>query len=168
MCQWSKGIFIQISISGGSNPLCWKYFIILKDFLATWNLHLKNNTDLGRVNSGMLCEQVLSCVGFTAFVALERLLPRVRHHVLLQITRLSASIVALVWLHLKGVSPVCFAIMWIFNTFLVMLENCCASVWLFPRGVYFVLLQIAWCYCSIIALIALVWFLSSVSPNVHS
>ena len=46
----------------------------------------------------MLCEQVLSCVGFTAFVALERLLPRVRHHVLLQITRLSASIVAVVTL----------------------------------------------------------------------
>ena len=53
------------------------------------------NADLG-VNSGMICEQVLSCVSFTAFVALERLLPRVRHHVLLQITRLSASIVALV------------------------------------------------------------------------
>ena len=58
------------------------------------------NADLGRKNSGMLFEQVLSCVGFTAFVALERLLPRVRHYVLLQMTRLSASIVALVTLEM--------------------------------------------------------------------
>ena len=58
------------------------------------------NADLGRVNSGMLCEQVLSCVSFTAFVALESLLPRVRHYVLLQMTRLSASIVALVTLEM--------------------------------------------------------------------
>ena len=58
-----------------------------------------SNTDLG-VNSGMLCEQVLSCVTFAAFVALERLLPRVRHYVLLQMTRLSASIVALVTLEM--------------------------------------------------------------------
>ena len=57
------------------------------------------NADLG-VNSGMICEQVLSCVSFTAFVALERLLPRVRHYVLLQMTRLSASIVALVTLEM--------------------------------------------------------------------
>ena len=56
------------------------------------------NADLGRVNSGMLCEQVLSCVSFTAFVALERLLPRVRHHVLLQVTIRSTSEVALVTL----------------------------------------------------------------------
>ena len=49
------------------------------------------------MNSGILCEQVLLCVGVTAFVALERFLPRVRH-VLLQMTRLSASIVALVTL----------------------------------------------------------------------
>ena len=46
----------------------------------------------------MLCEQVLSCVSFGAFVALERFQPRMRHHVLLQITGLSASIIALVTL----------------------------------------------------------------------
>ena len=61
---------------------------------------INHNTDLCRVNSRMLWEQVLLRVSFAAFVALERLLPRVRHHVLLQITRLSAGIVALVTLEL--------------------------------------------------------------------
>ena len=46
----------------------------------------------------MFYEQVLSCVTFTAFVALERLLPRVRPNVLLQVTIRSASEVALVTL----------------------------------------------------------------------
>ena len=90
----------------------------------------------------MLCEQVLSCVGFTAFVALERLLPRVRHHVLLQMTRLSASIVALVTLEML------FSCV-LRNNVNFQHLSCnagklasCASVWLFPRGVYFVLLHI--------------------------
>ena len=90
----------------------------------------------------MLCEQVLSCVGFTAFVALERLLPRVRHHVLLQITRLSASIVALVTLERR------FSCVLRHNVNFQHLSCNAgkllgASVWLFLRGVYFVLLQIA-------------------------
>ena len=59
---------------------------------------INHNADLWRVNSRMLCEQVLSCVSFAAFVALERFQPRMRHHVLLQITGLSASIIALVTL----------------------------------------------------------------------
>ena len=48
------------------------------------------------MNFDTFYEILLLCVGFTAMVALERSLPRVRPHVLLQITRSSASIVALV------------------------------------------------------------------------
>ena len=48
------------------------------------------------MNFDMFYEILLLCVGFTAMVALERSLPRVRPHVPLQITRSSASIVALV------------------------------------------------------------------------
>ena len=44
----------------------------------------------------------------------------------------------------------------------------CASVRLFPRVGPFVLLQTAWINWSIVALIALVWFLSSVFHNVSS
>lgn len=109
------------------------------------------------MNSGTLCEQVLSCVSFTAFVALERLLPRVRHHVLLQMTRLSASIVALVTLERL------FSCVLRHNVNFKHLScnagNLLCICVAFPkRGLF----------CSIIALIALVWFLSSVSPNVHS
>ena len=46
----------------------------------------------------MLRELVLSCVRFAALVALERLLPSVRHHVALQVTKRSASVIALVTL----------------------------------------------------------------------
>ena len=91
----------------------------------------------------MLCEQVLSCVSFAAFVARERPLPRVRPHVLLQITRLNASIIALVTLE------------WVFSSVVPLhvsfqMTSCnagkltrCASVRLFPRVGSFVLLQIA-------------------------
>ena len=50
------------------------------------------------MNLGMFCELVLLCVSFVALVALERLLPSVRYHVLLQVTRRGASKVALVTL----------------------------------------------------------------------
>ena len=42
----------------------------------------------------------------------------------------------------------------------------CASVRLFPRVDPFVLLQIAWFNCSIVALLALMWFFTSVFHNV--
>ena len=57
-----------------------------------------HNADLCRVNSRMLWEQVLLRVSFAAFVALERLHPRVLHHVATQVTRVYASIIALVTL----------------------------------------------------------------------
>ena len=48
------------------------------------------------MNFDMFYKIFLLLVGFAALVALEWSLPRVRPHVLLQITRRSASIVALV------------------------------------------------------------------------
>ena len=98
---------------------------------------------LGFVNSGMFYEQVLSCVTFTAFVALERFQPRVRHHMAAQITRLSESIIALVTLErlFSSVHP---------HHVLFQFTRCnagkiarCASVRLFPSVGSFVLLQIA-------------------------
>ena len=95
------------------------------------------------MNYGMFCETVLSCVGFAALVALERLLPSVSYHVALHITRRSASVVALVTL------------VWLFSCmvphhvdFQLICCNAgilahCASVGLFPRVGPFVVLQMA-------------------------
>ena len=101
-------------------------------------------------------------------VALERLLPSVRSHVALQKIRRGASVVALVTL------------MWLFScmvTHHVLLQiTCCntgilthcASVRLFTRVGPFVHLQMAWIDCSIVALVALIWFRSGVFLNVIS
>ena len=59
---------------------------------------INHNADLCRVNSRMLWGQVLLRVSFAAFVGLERLHPRVLHHVAIQVTRVYASIIALVTL----------------------------------------------------------------------
>ena len=82
-------------------------------------------------------------VCFAALVALERLLPRVRPNVLLQVTIRSTSEVALVTLErpFSRVHP---------HHVLFQFKSCnagklarCASVWLFPRVGPFVLLQMA-------------------------
>ena len=91
----------------------------------------------------MLCEQVLLSVTFAAFVALERLQPRVRHHVALQMTRLSKSIIALVTLERL------FCCVHPHHVHFQISSNnagnpaSCASVRLFPRVGPFVILQIA-------------------------
>ena len=54
--------------------------------------------NLGRVNPEMFCEPALLSGRFAALVAPEKLLPRVRPHVALQMTRRSTSEVALVTL----------------------------------------------------------------------
>ena len=120
------------------------------------------------MHSEMFCQLPLSSKSFTAFIAPERLFPSVRYHVALQMARRSASVVALVTL------------MWLFSCMLphhVIFQMTslnagklahCTSVRLFPRVGPFVLLQIAWSNWSIIALVAVMWFLSSVFPNVHS
>ena len=99
--------------------------------------------DLCHVNSGVSCEIFLLFVGFAAFVARERPLPRVRSHVALQTTRLSTGVVALVTLE------------WLFSCVHLhhvnfQLTSCntrklahCASVRPLPRVGSFVLLQIA-------------------------
>ena len=90
----------------------------------------------------MFCEHALSSVSFAAWVAFERFLSRVRHHVALQMTGRSASVVALVTL------------VWLFSCvvphhviFQTVSSNAgifahCASVRLFSRVGPFVPLQI--------------------------
>ena len=107
-------------------------------------------------------------VCFAALVALERLLPRVRPHVALQITKRSASVVALVTLE------------WLFSRVhphhvhfqLTSLNEGklahCASVRPFLGVGSCVALHVVWFNCGIIALVAFVWFLSSVFHNVIS
>ena len=99
--------------------------------------------NLGHVNSEMFCELDLSSVSFVAFGAPERLLPSVRHHVALQMTRSSTSVVALVtlvWLF-SCVFPhhVNFQI----TSFNARIIAHCASVRLFPRVGLFVGIQSA-------------------------
>ena len=91
---------------------------------------------------GMFCEISFLFVSFVALVALERLLPSVRYHVLLQVTRRGAGVVALVTL------------VWLFSCVLphhviFQIFSCnagklahCASVRLFSRVGSFVPLQI--------------------------
>ena len=91
----------------------------------------------------MLCEQVLLCVSFAAFVALERLQPRVRHHVALQMTRLNASIIALVTLERLFSCVVPHYVLFQMTTCNAGKLASCASVRLFPRVGSFVRLQVA-------------------------
>ena len=96
--------------------------------------------NLGHVNHEMFCELVLSSKSFVALVALERLLSSVRPHVALQMTRWSATEVALVTL------------VWFFSCVLphhvlFQFTSCsagklthCAAVRFFPRVGPFVLL----------------------------
>ena len=62
-------------------------------------LGLQNNQmglSLGHVDYHMFRQLVFPCESFATFVALERSQPRVRPHMALQMTRRSASIIALV------------------------------------------------------------------------
>ena len=78
--------------------------------------------NLCNVNPQMFCKTVLSCENFPALVAIERLLPSVHNHVLLQVTRRSRNVVALVTL-----------------------------VWLFSCVVRHVFFQITSCFAGILA-----------------
>ena len=91
----------------------------------------------------MLCEQVLLFVSFAAFVALERLLPGVRSNVALQMTRRSASVIALVTLEglFSSVHP--HHVNFQLNSLNAGKIARCASVRLFLRVGSFVALQIA-------------------------
>ena len=93
--------------------------------------------------SGVLCKIYLLLVSFAAFVALERLLPRVRSNVLLQLTIRNASEVALValeWLF-SCVDP--HHVLFQLTSLNEGKSASCASVRLFPRVGPFVLLQTA-------------------------
>ena len=98
-------------------------------------LGLQNNQmglSLGHVDYHMFRQLVFPCESFATFVALERLQPRVRPHVSLQVARSSASVIALVTLE------------WLFSCVdphhvIFQLTNCnagklasCASAHVFP------------------------------------
>ena len=124
--------------------------------------------DLGRVSSEMPCEIALSSVSFVAFVAPERFPPPVRYHVALLLTRRSASVVALVTLEWLFSCMLPHHVLFQLNILNAGKLAHCASVRLFPRVGSFVLPQTAWSNWSKVALVALVWFLSSVFHNVLS
>ena len=95
------------------------------------------------MTSGMLCQLVLSTVSFAALVALERLLPSVRLHVSLQMTRCGASVVALVTLVWLFPCMVPRHVNFQINSLNAGKLAHCASLRLFPRVGPFVPLQIA-------------------------
>ena len=89
----------------------------------------------------MSCEIAFLCECFAAFVALERPLPTVRPHVLLQFTRLSESVVALVALEWFFSCVHNHHVHFQFNSLNEGRLAHCASVRLFPRVGPFVPLQ---------------------------
>ena len=114
----------------------------------------------------MFCKISLFFVSLAALVALEWSLPRVFPHVLLQITRSSASIVALLIFErfLSCVHPhnVNFQITSCDTRILAW----CASVWLFTRVRLLVRLQGAWLCCFMFTLIAMIQIFPSVFLDV--
>ena len=105
--------------------------------------YLKTNLIQGHVNLGMFFELVLASKSFVALVALERLLPTMRSHVALQITRSSASEVALVTLVWLFSCVLVHHVLFQITSFDAGKLAHCASVRLFPRVGPFVLLQMA-------------------------
>ena len=90
----------------------------------------------------MFCKIFLCFVSFVALVAIERPLPRVRPHVALQLTRRSASEVALVTLERPFSCVLTHHVGFQIGSFSAGILAHCASVRLFPRVGPFVLLQI--------------------------
>ena len=118
------------------------------------------------MNFDMFCKISLFFVSLAALVALEWSLPRVLPHVLLQITRSSASIVALLTFErfLSCVHPhnVNFQITSCDTRILAW----CASVWLFTRVRLLVRLQGTWLCCFMFTLIAIIQIFPSVFLDV--
>ena len=94
----------------------------------------------------MLFESSLFCVSLGALIALEGSLPRVLLHVLLQITRSSESIVALVTFERFFSSVLSHHVNFQYFSPSARILAACASVWLFsgvcPLVLLHVLLQI--------------------------
>ena len=89
----------------------------------------------------MFCQLLFPCERFAALVALERLLPRVRPHVALQMIRLSRSIIALVALERLFSCVLHHHVNFQFTSLNEGRLASCASVRLFPRVGLFVALQ---------------------------
>ena len=91
----------------------------------------------------MLCERSLACVSLVALVALEWSLPSVLPHVLLQITRSSASVVAQVAFERLFSSVLSHYVNFQISRLNARKLACCASLWLFTRVSLLVPLQVA-------------------------
>ena len=119
-----------------------------------------------KMNFVMFSKILLMFVGFAALVALEWSLPRVRPHVPLQITILSASVVALVTFErlLSCVHP--HHVNFQTSSCNARIITRCASVRLFTRVRLLVRLQVACFCCFIFTLIAMVLITSSVHLDV--
>ena len=115
----------------------------------------------------MACEAPLLFERFITAVALEWFFPTVLPHVFLQITRRSASVVALIAFerlfscvhphHVEFQNTSCDA----------RILACCTSVWLFTRVRLLVLLQVAYICCFVFTLIAMAQFLPGVLPIMY-
>ena len=90
----------------------------------------------------MFCELAISLVSFASLVALERLLPTVRSHVALQITRRSTIEVALVTLEWPFSCVHHHHVNFQMASLNAGVLTHCASVRLFPRVGPFVLFEI--------------------------
>ena len=110
----------------------------------------------------MFLERSLVCVSLVALFALEWSLPSVLPHVPLQMTRSSASVVALVTFErlLSCVLP--HHVNFQFRSFNARIITKCAPVRLFTRVGLLVHLQVACLCCFIFTLIAMVIFFLSV------
>ena len=91
----------------------------------------------------MFCKLIFPVVSFAALVALERLLPSVRHHVAMQLTRGGTSVVALVTLEWLFSRVLSHHVLFQITSLKAGKLTHCASVRFFSRVGPFVLLQIA-------------------------
>ena len=144
--------------------------LFLWGYQSQASLFQNKNHDLfwGHVDLEMFCQMILSLVSFAALIALEGPLPCVRHHVPLQMVSLSRMVVALVTLKWVFSWMLSHDVAFQMSSWNAWILAHCASVRLFSRVGPFVLLEIARLSWSVVALIALMWFLSSVFLNVLS
>ena len=108
------------------------------------------------VSPSMSCKFPVRFVSFLTFVALEWPFHNVRHHVLLQISRFSTSVDALVTLVRFLSCMILHYVEFQFTNSNARILACCTSVWLFTRVRHLVSLQFAWLCCFVITLIAFV------------
>ena len=116
----------------------------------------------------MTCEALLMFERFVTLVALEWFFPSVLPHVLLQLARSNASIVALVAFERLLSCVLSHHVNFQLRSCNARKRACCASVWLFTRVRLLVPLQVACICCFVFTLIAVVqWLFSSLVLSHH-